>query len=380
MDQKSPPLDVDAVRASPGHARCLHRSGSAHRCNKDDKEANFSRILSFAPPRHSRLFVRMSRVKLSSITALTLHRSRSTTSRRTSPVPQLTCVGAACSRFQPDIVQCTPVGSSGGTDIEWRCEADLPSSLSFGSVEVSCEGWDGPSDPYVLKGSCGLTYNLVGSTARFDDDLDRRYSSQAKGGFCACPLLVERDADRREQLSRRPSPPPFYSTHFTSSSSRSSRTDRLWPRVSHPRCDPSSVVVRVVAEAEAGEAEAEADDPRTLPRPTPRRTPLLPLQHLTSLASGPVWPQGQQRSTQQTRSRTGIDSPNSAVEVGDMEGTGTMIGVSAVAAAGVVVGAGAVEAVWVRCERALDSEGRGTAEDVRTDEIHTAHCSLLPVP
>ena len=66
--------------------------------------------------------------------------------------------------------------------IACQCEADLPEALRFGRVEVSCEGWDGPGDPYVLKGegsllptfcrhpandfvlslgSCGLSYRLV---------------------------------------------------------------------------------------------------------------------------------------------------------------------------------------------------------------------------
>jgi len=29
---------------------------------------------------------------------------------------------------------------------------DLPDKLRFGRVEVSCEGWSKPGDPYVLKG------------------------------------------------------------------------------------------------------------------------------------------------------------------------------------------------------------------------------------
>lgn len=33
-----------------------------------------------------------------------------------------------------------------------QCDADLPESLRFGRVEVSCEGWSRPGDPYVLKG------------------------------------------------------------------------------------------------------------------------------------------------------------------------------------------------------------------------------------
>jgi len=28
----------------------------------------------------------------------------------------------------------------------------LPEALRFGKVEVSCEGWSKPGDPYVLKG------------------------------------------------------------------------------------------------------------------------------------------------------------------------------------------------------------------------------------
>jgi len=30
----------------------------------------------------------------------------------------------------------------------------------FGNVEVICEGYDYPDDPYILKGSCGLEYTL----------------------------------------------------------------------------------------------------------------------------------------------------------------------------------------------------------------------------
>ena len=30
----------------------------------------------------------------------------------------------------------------------------------FGEVEVVCEGYDYPEDPYITKGSCGLEYTL----------------------------------------------------------------------------------------------------------------------------------------------------------------------------------------------------------------------------
>ncbi|QRW18376.1 store-operated calcium entry-associated regulatory factor [Rhizoctonia solani] len=96
------------------------------------------------------------RVPLSSIKTLVLYADEYTTSRRTSPLPQLECTGSACRDFQPSSVYCTKT-----TDSDWKCEADLPSSLRFGKLHVSCEGWDRPGDPHVLKGSCGLTYSLV---------------------------------------------------------------------------------------------------------------------------------------------------------------------------------------------------------------------------
>lgn len=100
------------------------------------------------------------RIPLTSITALTLRSDSRTTFRRTSAVPQLTCRGKGCRQFQPSVVQCVPVGSS-GSGVEWKCEADLPSNLSFGSIEVSCEGYDSPDDPYVLRGQSDLSSLLV---------------------------------------------------------------------------------------------------------------------------------------------------------------------------------------------------------------------------
>ncbi|KAJ1308004.1 hypothetical protein OPQ81_002077 [Rhizoctonia solani] len=99
---------------------------------------------------------RPERVPLSSIKTLVLYANEFTSSRRTSAVLQLECTGSVCRDFQPSSVYCTKAGDS-----DWKCEADLPASLRFGKLHVSCEGWDRPGDPYVLKGSCGLTYSLV---------------------------------------------------------------------------------------------------------------------------------------------------------------------------------------------------------------------------
>ncbi|PPQ70300.1 hypothetical protein CVT26_014585 [Gymnopilus dilepis] len=102
----------------------------------------------------------MSKVELAKIKSLTFYKDAYTTARRTSALPQLVCVGKPCKLFQPEVVRCESLGGS-GTDIDWKCEADLPDSLRFGKVEVSCEGWSRPGDPYVLKGSCSLEYRLV---------------------------------------------------------------------------------------------------------------------------------------------------------------------------------------------------------------------------
>ncbi|GFN98526.1 store-operated calcium entry-associated regulatory factor [Plakobranchus ocellatus] len=97
---------------------------------------------------------------LSDVKALTLRQGQMTNSRRSSPVPQLNCVGGAAKhKFTPQVVQCINMGSD-GYDIQWECKTDMDNAYRFGKVEVTCEGYDYPSDPYVLKGSCGLEYTI----------------------------------------------------------------------------------------------------------------------------------------------------------------------------------------------------------------------------
>ncbi|XP_037545953.1 store-operated calcium entry-associated regulatory factor isoform X2 [Nematolebias whitei] len=100
-------------------------------------------------------------VLLREVQALTFYRNQYTTARRSSPVPQLTCVGgsAGCQAFVPDVVQCRNSGWD-GVDVQWECKTEMDRSYRFGRVEVSCEGYSHPSDPHVLRGSCGLEYTL----------------------------------------------------------------------------------------------------------------------------------------------------------------------------------------------------------------------------
>ncbi|KAL6467252.1 hypothetical protein MHYP_G00250560 [Metynnis hypsauchen] len=92
-------------------------------------------------------------VLLRDVQALTLYRGRYTAARRTSPVPQLQCVGgsAGCGSFTPEVVQCQNKGWD-GVDVQWECKADMDNWYRFGRVEVSCEGFNSPDDPYVLQG------------------------------------------------------------------------------------------------------------------------------------------------------------------------------------------------------------------------------------
>ena len=102
------------------------------------------------------------RVLLSDIQTLTLstHSQQMTTGRRSTPIPQATCVGGtAHGRYTPATIQCTNKGWD-GVDAQWECRADLDNAFRFGATTVVCEGYDYPDDPYILAGSCGVEYTL----------------------------------------------------------------------------------------------------------------------------------------------------------------------------------------------------------------------------
>merc|ERR1711892_677048 len=101
------------------------------------------------------------KVKLKDVNVLTLYRNKMTNGRRSSPIPQLQCRGgtAGCSAFVPDTVQCYNRGSD-GLETQWECKTEMPNEFKFGKIQVGCEGFDYPDDPYILAGSCGLEYTI----------------------------------------------------------------------------------------------------------------------------------------------------------------------------------------------------------------------------
>ncbi|KAL8953229.1 MAG: hypothetical protein Q9222_000882 [Ikaeria aurantiellina] len=100
---------------------------------------------------------------LSNIQTLTLRHGLKTSHRRVSPVPQLKCIGGnARELYEVDIIRCKNQGSDYEEEnVQWTCTASLPAEFKLGSTDVICEGYESSSDPYVLKGSCGVEYRLV---------------------------------------------------------------------------------------------------------------------------------------------------------------------------------------------------------------------------
>ncbi|KAI0835578.1 hypothetical protein F5Y06DRAFT_275769 [Hypoxylon sp. FL0890] len=119
-------------------------------------------------------------ILLSDVQSLTLRGGAKTAHRRVSAIPQLKCVSspAICRLHEIDVMRCTNQGSGyDAEDVQWSCSAPLPPELKLGSTDVICEGYSGPDDPYILKGSCGVEYRLV-----LTDIGERKFPDLAKGG------------------------------------------------------------------------------------------------------------------------------------------------------------------------------------------------------
>ena len=99
------------------------------------------------------------RIALAEVPSLTLRQGQMTNGRRSAPVQQLECY-SGCETYIPAQVVCENKGWD-GRDVNWECVADdMPEGLRFGRMEVNCEGYEWPEDPEILKGSCGLVFEL----------------------------------------------------------------------------------------------------------------------------------------------------------------------------------------------------------------------------
>jgi len=108
-------------------------------------------------------------ILLTDIEVITVNAGRLTESRRTEPIPQLKCIGDSvqCNTIGPKSMRCINIGTNG-----WKCSGELPDGYSFGNIDVVCEGYTYPDDPYVLKNSCGVEYELIRTNIRPGSQID----------------------------------------------------------------------------------------------------------------------------------------------------------------------------------------------------------------
>jgi len=96
-----------------------------------------------------------SRVLESGVRELLLFAGSFATDRRAPHgPPQLSCTGGDCSSPLSSL-RCTRTLGGG-----WSCTGTPPAGMVLRNVDVSCQGWDSPSDAYIVGGSCAATYEL----------------------------------------------------------------------------------------------------------------------------------------------------------------------------------------------------------------------------
>ena len=99
------------------------------------------------------------RVHLAETQSLLFQRGQMTTARRNYPIEQMSCKGGHC-QYGPNSVMCKNMGST-DQDVVWECTGHgLTPGYVLADATVSCEGYENPHDPYVLRGSCGVIYSI----------------------------------------------------------------------------------------------------------------------------------------------------------------------------------------------------------------------------
>ncbi|KAJ9057994.1 hypothetical protein DSO57_1017319 [Entomophthora muscae] len=126
-------------------------------------------------------------VELKAIESLGFVRGRLVKSRRFEPTPQLECLSSPidCQNADIDYVHCHNMAFMTESPLVfWDCKATVPEHYEIYSTKVDCEGYNHPGDSYVLKGSCGLKYQV--RSTLYQGDFKRPYKIRdqwAKYGF-----------------------------------------------------------------------------------------------------------------------------------------------------------------------------------------------------
>ena len=125
---------------------------------------------------------------ISDVDIIVLNNAEMTSGRRAPPVPQLECLRNCYNT--PSEVTCTNNGKSDNGDPIWDCKADLPSSVHFATMNVQCEGYDYPDDPYILKNSCGLSYSLSSRSFNKSNPSTKDREPSPMGGIILLMMIV----------------------------------------------------------------------------------------------------------------------------------------------------------------------------------------------
>jgi hypothetical protein len=213
-------------------------------------------------------------VHIKDVNVITLYSNEYTTGRRNIPIPQMRCVGPACSEGALKSMQCTNMGFD-GSDANWDCKADVGNRFTLGKVSVSCEGYEFPDDPRILVGSCGVEYELqfnpnyqprthqprnnrdVTVTTWWDPLYNRYYNTYSYHDeilfVCFCciglfgMLLIIACASSRPRITHTPSPiytpsstihspppPTYYPPSYYDYYPRTSYSHSYWPSWTNP--------------------------------------------------------------------------------------------------------------------------------------------------
>ena len=111
--------------------------------------------------------IKHDKILLKDVKSLIFRKNEWSTYRRTESLHQLNCVekhqhfDSMCQKHSDKIhtIFCKNVGFD-GSDVNWECETTLDSHIKLGNIDVACEGYGYPDDPYILVGSCGIEYEL----------------------------------------------------------------------------------------------------------------------------------------------------------------------------------------------------------------------------
>ena len=95
------------------------------------------------------------------VSSILLQNGELTTALYTLLIPQLNCTSGCDLMYNlSQTVICKSIGWDGRRTI-WECASDFPTTISFGNITMSCEGYVIDNNIYQLYGSCGLQYTLI---------------------------------------------------------------------------------------------------------------------------------------------------------------------------------------------------------------------------